>query len=101
MPYEILWTDDAKADMWRIPIFRRKRIYAAVELLRHQASIETRNRKPFAEPIEGLPAETWEIRLGDYRVLYWIEEERTVHVLRAIFKGSGTTADGLARGRTS
>jgi hypothetical protein len=44
MPYEIKWSDEAKADMQRVPIFHRKPIYAAVEGLRHQASVETRNR---------------------------------------------------------
>jgi addiction module RelE/StbE family toxin len=101
MAYEIKWTDEAKADMQRIPIFHRKPIYAAVQRLRHQASVDSRNRKPFAEALEGNPTGAWQIRIGDYRVLYWIEEEQTVHVLRAIFKGSGTTEDALERGGTS
>jgi len=100
MAYEIRWTEEAKTDLRLAPVFQRRPILAAVDLLRHQASVETRNRKPLAEPLEGLPAGTWEIRVGEYRVVYWTEAGRTVHVLRVILKGSSTTADALARGKT-
>jgi mRNA-degrading endonuclease RelE of RelBE toxin-antitoxin system len=100
MPYEIIWTEAAKADVRLMPAFHRPPILEAVQQLRHQASFSTRNRKPLAEPLAGMPPGTWEVRVGEYRVLYWIEEERTVHVLRAIFKGSSPLRDVLARGRT-
>ena len=96
----IVWTTVAESDMLFVPAFHRPRILEAVELLRHQALIETRNRKPLSEPLEGLPSGSWQIRVGAYRVFYWVEEEeRTVHVLRAIFKGTSPTADALARGK--
>jgi addiction module RelE/StbE family toxin len=87
MPHEIDWSEQATADIESVPSYRRPRIVAAVERLRDQATVATRNRRPLSEPIEGLPTATWQVRVGDYRVLYWIEEERTVVILQVIFKG--------------
>jgi len=99
MEYEIQWSDEAKADVRRMPVFRRGPVFAAIEHLRYQAERETRNRKRLAEPIEALPEATWEVRVGDYRGIYRIEQEQTVRVLRVIFKATSTTAEAVARGR--
>ncbi len=98
MPYEIRWNDEARAEALLLPAYHVRPIFTAIALLQHQASVETRNRKPLSEPIEGLPPGTWEIRAGAYRALYWIEEEKTAHILRVIFKGTSTLAEALARG---
>jgi mRNA-degrading endonuclease RelE of RelBE toxin-antitoxin system len=101
MEYELQWSEEAKADMRRIPAFRRRPVFAAVEQLRGQAEVETRNRKPLAEPIEDLPDATWEVRVGEYRCLYRIDGGQTARVLRVIFKGTSTIAEAVARGRKS
>jgi mRNA-degrading endonuclease RelE of RelBE toxin-antitoxin system len=99
MAYEIQWSEEAKADMRRIPAFRRRPMFAAIEQLRSQAEVETRNRKPLAEPIEELPDGTWEVRVGEYRGLYRIDEGQTARVLRVIFKGTSSIAEAVAQGR--
>ena len=71
----------------------------AVERLRFQAESETRHRRPLREPIDQLPGATWEVRAGDYRGLYWIEEGRTVRILRVILKGRQTTAAAVMRSK--
>lgn len=74
MAYEIQWSEEPKADMHVVPAFRRGPVFAAIEQLRGQAETQTRNRKLLAEPIEDLPDATWEVRAGDYRAFYRIEE---------------------------
>jgi hypothetical protein len=97
-PYEIGWSEEAKADVAEIPAFRRGPVIVAIERLRYQAEMESRHRKPLREPIEELPQATWEIRVGDYRGLYWIEEGRTAHILRVILKGAQTIRAAMMRG---
>ena len=72
---------------------------AAIEVLRTQAEMQTRNRKPLVEPIELLPDATWEVRVGDHRVFYRIAGGQTVDILRVILKGTSTTAEAVGRGR--
>jgi mRNA-degrading endonuclease RelE of RelBE toxin-antitoxin system len=97
MAYEIQVSQAAHADFALIPLYHRKEILEARERLRHEPAVETRKRKRLSKPIEGLPFPTWEARVGDYRILYWIAE-RTVHILRVILKGSRTTEEAIRRG---
>ena len=97
-PYQIEWSEEATGDLSQISVFLRGRILRAIEQLRFQAEMETRQRKPLREPIEELPQATWEIRAGDYRGLYWIEEGRTAHILRVILKARRTTRAAVTRG---
>jgi mRNA-degrading endonuclease RelE of RelBE toxin-antitoxin system len=99
MEYEIQWSEEAKADIRQMPVFRRGPLFAAIEHLRYRPETETRNRKPLVQPIEALPEATWEVRVGDYRGIYRIEQGQTVRVLRVIFKATSTTAEAVARGR--
>lgn len=99
VPYEIEWSEEAKSDLEQVPVFRLGGIVKAVEELAHHALIETRNRKPLAQPLEDLAEATWEVRVGEYRVFYSVPDEQTVRILRAILKGARTTADAVARGR--
>ena len=98
-PYVIEWSEEAKADIAEIPVFHRGRVLGAVERLRFQAETETRHRRQLRDPIDELPDATWELRAGDYRGLYWIEEERTVRILRVILKGRQTTAAAVMRSK--
>jgi len=99
MAHDVQWSEEARADIGIMPVFRRGPLFAAIDELRAQAEFATRNRKPLAEPIEDLPDATWEIRVGDYRVFYRVIESRIVQVLRVILKGTSTTAEAVARGR--
>ena len=96
--YEIDWSDDAKADLRRVSVFARKPIFLFVERLRYEADVETRSRKPLKRPLPEIPEATWEGHvMGDYRVLYRINEGRTVRILRAIMKGTETLSEAIRR----
>jgi len=95
--YEIRWSKEAEADFKALPLFVRGPVVSAIDELRHQATIETRNRKPLREPLDDLSQAEWNVRVGDYRVLYCVVEGPTVQVLRVILKGTSTLEDALAR----
>jgi addiction module RelE/StbE family toxin len=100
VPYDIVWDEQAKAELAGLRVFERNVVTGAVERqLRHQPSVETRNRKPLREPVGELPETTWELRVrGDYRVFYWVVDSRTVVILRVILKGTSTLSDVVGRG---
>jgi mRNA-degrading endonuclease RelE of RelBE toxin-antitoxin system len=107
--FPIEWSPDALADVERIRPFDVRSIFRAVEELQHQADVETRSRKPLREPIDELPEDPWELRVGAFRVVYRIREEppgtegasqgKIVRILRVIFKGRFTMQEALERGR--
>lgn len=99
MRYEIVWDDDARAELASFSAFRRRIVVATVEeQLRHQAETETNHRKPLREHMEDLPAGSWELKIRDLRVLYWIADPQTAVVLRVIIKGTATLTEALRRG---
>jgi mRNA-degrading endonuclease RelE of RelBE toxin-antitoxin system len=67
------------------------RIVAAVKRLADQAELVARNCRPLRARISWCPATTWQLRVGDYRVLYRVEP--VVDLLRVRFKGSRTTEE--------
>ena len=95
--YEIEWSEQARADLKALPPFWRRRVGKAVAHLAYQAEIENRKRKRLRKRLRNLVDAEWNLRIGDLRVLYQVLEERTVRVLRVIFKGSDTTDDALRR----
>jgi len=94
--YEIQWSDEARGDVRALSVFQRPRVERAVDRLRHEAEVETRNRKPLARVLHQLPAARWSLRVGDHRVLYRIDRQ-IVQILRVILKGTSTTEEALAR----
>jgi mRNA-degrading endonuclease RelE of RelBE toxin-antitoxin system len=98
--YELVWDEAAKAELAALGSFQRRIIVRTVESqLRHQPSLETRNRKPLREPLEDLPAASWELRVREHRVLYWIADRRTVTILRVILKATASLTEALGRDR--
>jgi len=95
--YIVTWSEEARQERRRLRSFLRPAVERAVGLLEFQAEIETRHRKRIRRD-QGLPSEypdpTWELRVGEHRVLYAVEE-RTVIVLRVILKGRKTTGEIL------
>ena len=98
MPYELEWSDAARVDRERISAYYRRTITTALVHLLQEPTIETRNRKRLTEAVEDLPFPLWELRVQPHRILYEVEEGRTVRILRVILKGSRTTAEALRRG---
>ena len=82
--YEIEWSDEAQSDFRALSVFQRQPVESAVDRLRHQAEVETRNRKPLARLVDQLPAARWSLRVGDHRVLYRIVDGPIVQILRRL-----------------
>jgi len=95
--YEIEWSEEAEADLVALAVFKRPAVVTAVEELRHEAEVETRNRKPLRRVLPRLPAAAWNLRVADVRVLYRISDGPSVQILRVIIKGTSTTDEALAR----
>ena len=76
--FEIQITHGAEADLAWFKPFIRRGILDGIEVhLRHEPKIATRRLKA----LRPNPVAEWELRLGDFRVLYDIDEEgRTVTV---------------------
>lgn len=82
MPYRIEYSPDAE-DHWRGLTARQQRIVLDTvdQQLMHQPTIETRNRKPMRPN----PIAPWELRLGNLRVYYDVEEDpEPVVYIRAV-----------------
>jgi mRNA-degrading endonuclease RelE of RelBE toxin-antitoxin system len=78
MPFTVKIEPAAVEDLKSIRVFDCRRIVQAIkEQLTHEPNVMTRNRKPLAElqaPFSGgLPL--WELRVGDFRVLYDVDED--------------------------
>lgn len=75
------------ADLKRVRAHERARILDAIEQqLQHQPTVETRNRKLLEGLVppweEVLPV--WELRIGEFRVFYDVEDESETVTVRAI-----------------
>ena len=82
MPYRIEYSPDAE-DHLRTLTPRQQRIVldTAEKQLIHQPTVETRNRKPMRPH----PLAPWELRIGNLRVYYDVEEEpEPVVLIRAV-----------------
>jgi mRNA-degrading endonuclease RelE of RelBE toxin-antitoxin system len=91
LPYKIEIVPSAIDELRLISSFRRKVISDAIDQqLVRRPTIATRNRKPLpgiSPAFEHVPP-VWELRVGDYRVFYDVDEaQRTVWVRAIRFKG--------------
>jgi len=85
--YTIEYADDVADDLAQLRAFERARVLDAIEVqLKHEPTRRTRNKKilvglippwEYVEPI-------WELRIGEYRVFYDVDETTSVAVVRAI-----------------
>ena len=85
--FQIEVNESAAAEIAALPAFVRKQVVEAIPLqLRHQPNVPARNRKPLRgliPPWDHLDP-TWEIRVGDYRVFYDVDEGAGVVYIRAV-----------------
>lgn len=80
MPYRVEYSPDAEEHLRLLTARQRTTVLDAVdEQLAHEPTMETRNRKPMRPN----PLAPWELRIGDLRVYYDVDEEpeRVVSVL--------------------
>lgn len=72
MAYEIEYSPETEQHLRVLTARQRAIVFDAVdEQLVHEPSVETRNRKPMRPN----PLAPWELRVGDLRVYYNIQEE--------------------------
>ena len=87
--YKIKLSESVEKDLKRIKAYDRNIILDAVEeQLSHIPNIETKNRKILVSlipPFEAVPP-IWELRVGEYRVFYDVDEEEQKIYVRAIRK---------------
>jgi len=87
--FEIVFSAEVEDDLRRIPVYHRNRILDHIdEQLGHQPTVSTKNRKLLLNALPPWEAGSfvWELRSGDYRVFYDVDDaSRTVSV-RAVRK---------------
>lgn len=72
MPYHIEYSPDAEDHLRALTARQQTIVLDTVERqLAHQPTVETRNRKPMRADSLAL----WELRIGDLRVYYDVEED--------------------------
>jgi mRNA-degrading endonuclease RelE of RelBE toxin-antitoxin system len=80
LAYKILFSDKAQTHLGFLTARQRSTVLDAVDVqLKHEPTLETRNRKP----LRPNPLAQWELRIGELRVYYRVEDEpqQVVYVL--------------------
>jgi mRNA-degrading endonuclease RelE of RelBE toxin-antitoxin system len=78
VPYQIEYSPAAETHLRLLTAQQRATVFDTIdEQLADQPALETRNRKPMRPN----PLAPWELRIGDLRVYYDIEEEPVSRVL--------------------
>lgn len=103
MPYGIGITDLAVVELKKIRAFDRRRITEAIRSqLSYQPTLATRNRKrldSLTPGFEHVPP-IWELRVGEYRVFYDVDESSQMVCVRAVrLKAYGQTTEDIVHER--
>lgn len=87
MAHEIRWEGGAPDELFRLRIYDQRRIVAEVEKhLVDAPTVAARQRKPMLGLVPSffhIPP-IWELRVGDFRVFYDVDEEAQVVYVRAV-----------------
>ena len=85
--YVIEYAEGVADDVARLRAYERKQILDRIDRqLKHEPTRQTKNRKPLSglippwEHVEPI----WELRIGEYRVFYDVDEMGSVVMIRAI-----------------
>jgi mRNA-degrading endonuclease RelE of RelBE toxin-antitoxin system len=87
--YAIRFSAGVKRDLGRIRAFDRKLVLDAIEKqLAHEPDTETRNRKMLTCLVPTFKAvpPIWQLRVGNYRVFYDVDEKEKIVWVRAVRK---------------
>ncbi len=99
MAYEVRLTDLATEELRAIRVFDRRWVVDEIKRqLRYEPTVSTRNRKCLDAAVpefEHVPP-VWELRVGDYRIFYDVEETSpTVYVRAVRRKEPGQTTEEI------
>jgi mRNA-degrading endonuclease RelE of RelBE toxin-antitoxin system len=97
MPFTVKIEPSAVEELRSIRVFDRRQIEQAIDdQLSHEPTVRTRNRKMLggvrASSADELDLPLWELRVGQFRVLYVVDEE-TVLVRRIFTKPPHQTTE--------
>jgi mRNA-degrading endonuclease RelE of RelBE toxin-antitoxin system len=87
VPFSLAIVPSALAELKAIKVFYRRAIVRAIEeQLQHQPTVATKNRKLLAgaQPSFECELPIWELRVGDFRVFYDVDEQAQVVYVRAV-----------------
>jgi len=97
--YEIDFWPHAQAALDALRAFERGRISNAIEtMLRYEALVVTRNRKPLLGVVADFDfvPPMWQLKVGNYRAFYDVDETKKLVNVRAIrFKPPGKTTQEI------
>ena len=84
--YDIEYTETAIADLQWFKKYEQNQILDGIDQqLRYQPTIETRNRKRLRPNTTA----DWELRIGDFRVLYDVDEQVSIVEIKRIGEKRG------------
>lgn len=92
MVFRIEWDQAARDDLEILDAFNAPIVHREVRLLEYHANQRARNRRPLAAPVGWCPEATWQLRVGEYRVLYALLPG-VVRILRIKWKNRLTTEE--------
>src|SRR5262245_13744502 len=79
--FDLRFSEDADRQLGKLSARDRAIVVDAIEeQLAHQPTVETRNRKP----LRSSSLAAWELRVGDFRVFYNVEEKKVVVLIVAV-----------------
>jgi mRNA-degrading endonuclease RelE of RelBE toxin-antitoxin system len=85
--FSIEFSQSVAEDLAELRAFHRKQILDHIEVqLTHEPTKETRNKKRLlgVNPPWQHAGPVWELRVGEFRVFYAVDEERSLVVVRAV-----------------
>ena len=99
MPYEIVVHELAEEELASLRAFDQRRVLNDIrDQLSYQPNIATRRRKALFDLTPSFEHElpVWELRVGDFRVFYDVDEsERRVHVRAVRRKNPSQTTEDI------
>jgi mRNA-degrading endonuclease RelE of RelBE toxin-antitoxin system len=99
MAHEIRLSGNAAEELRNLAVFERRRIVDEINSqLGHEPTVATRNRKCLLGLTPGFEHRppVWELRVGDIRVFYDVDDETLeVHIRAVRRKGQGQTTEEI------
>ena len=84
--YDSKYTETAIADLQQFKKYEQNQILDGIDQqLRYQPTVETRNRKQLRPNTTA----AWELRIGDFRVLYDVDEQVSIVEIKRIGEKRG------------